>query len=98
MAVPTNKLKYYSDERSISTGTTNLTVRKTGLREVTSALISNYDTSNDITCRINAKNNSVRTVQAGKTLAINDEGIISNIYLSNASGSAVNFGVFMTGG
>lgn len=97
MAIP-NKLEYYCDERSISNGTTDLIVRKTGLTNIKSIIVTNLSTQNDMTVKFNATTNSSRTVEAGKSLELENEGIIDNVYLSNASGASIDFSVFMIGG
>lgn len=95
-----NKLKYYCDERTIANGESELPVLKSGLTNIKSVLIRNLNTNitHSITVKLNDSSNSAITIQGGKTLAINDEGIIDNIYISNSSGSTVSFSFFMIGG
>jgi hypothetical protein len=92
-----NKTTYVTDERAIPTGTTDLTVRFGTLQNAKSALITNLDSSNDISCKLNDKANNSRTVEAGKSLILNDE-YVTDIYLSNSSGASVNFSVMLIGG
>jgi hypothetical protein len=91
-----NKLKYACDERNINTGTT-LQVLHAGITKITSVVISNLSTAYDMTVKLNASTNASRTIEAGKSLTISDEGIIDSIYISNASGETIAFSVLSVG-
>ena len=91
-----NKTLQITDERTINTGSTNLIVRFKTLRVATSVKITNKDTTNDITYRINTITGDLATVEAGTSLILNDV-YITDIWLSNSSGSNVEFCVTLIG-
>lgn len=92
-----NKTKYATDERTVNTGTTNLPVQFGAIRTARSIIITNKDATAEITARLNDVANDARVIEAGKSLVLNDE-YVTSAYISNASGSSVDFAVLMIGG
>ena len=97
MAIDYNKLAYHCVEDEINNGVNNVYINKGNLSVIRTLLITNFSSTADITFKLNLITNASRTVEAGKTFRISDEGLIEFVYLSNASGSAVRFSVFMIG-
>ena len=79
---------------TINTGTT-LNVAFGVIRIASSALVRNFDTTNDIYFTLNGGTDRT-IVDAGKTIEINGEKIQS-IILGNVSGSAVEYQVVLYG-
>ena len=81
---------------TINTGTT-LQVNFGTQRVAVSGYVRNFDTSNDITIKLNYSTNDSIVVGAGSAFQFEDE-YIDNIFLTNASGSSIEYQVVLTGG
>ena len=92
-----NITTYITDEGTITDGTSNQQINFKTMNVAIHAVISNFGSNGDITFKLNAITNDSRTVQAGKSFMLNNE-YITDIYLSNASGSDIAYGVMIIGG
>lgn len=82
---------------TINDGTTDLQVNFATQRVAISGYVQNFDTANDLTLKINSKNNNVIVLKAGTSFVFEDE-YIDSVFISNASGAAVQYQAVIVGG
>lgn len=87
---------YNSIEGSLANATINSLVAHANVNEIFWAAIKNDSDADDFTVRINDVANDVMTVKAGEELVIS-EIIITSIYLSNSSGSSIDYRIKVFG-
>jgi len=92
------KWKYDSVEGTLTNGISNSAVTKTNINTAYAFELINDETTagRDMTVKLNAITNADHTVKAGETWSVNDLDI-TNVYLSNASGSNIAYRIFLIG-
>jgi hypothetical protein len=92
-------LGYKNDsvEGSLANGASDSKVSFTGINRILNIIIDNDDGgSNDFTVKFNETTNNERTIKAGESFQMGDVEI-TDVYLSNASGSAIDYRIFVVG-
>ena len=87
---------YDTSEASIANGATNITAEFTNVTTAWYMSISNDSVADDISIKLNANTNDSITIKGGESLVLSG-ALMTALFLTNSSGSAVNFRVLIMG-
>jgi hypothetical protein len=87
---------YSSAEGSIADSLTDQVISLSGVTRFTGLEIINDNSNDDLTVKLNGTGNASFTVKGGESKSINNFPITA-VYLSNSSGSTINYRILVFG-